>query len=180
MDINKLVNTPRMYYNPLTDQNSVKGLLDLISKHVKPDMVILELGCFAGVSSELFAGHCRKLFCIDQYIPYAEVPDGSIFEGEKMFDLMQKRYSNITKIKMSSVAASTFFGNGTLDLVYIDAAHDYDNVKKDIQTWLPKVKRNGFISGHDIIIPGVKQAVSELIGDDILTYSDTSWIYQIS
>lgn len=68
-------------------------------------------------------------------------------------------------IKEYSWDASKDFDDGTVDLVFIDAAHDYESVKKDIKAWLPKVKDNGVIGGHDYDAswPGVIQAVKEEI-----------------
>jgi len=60
-------------------------------------------------------------------------------------------------------------------MVYIDAAHDYENVKKDILVWLPKVKQGGIIAGHDVIIGGVKQAVVEIFGN-YKQFENTSWL----
>ena len=39
--------------------------------------------------------------------------------------------------------------NGSLDLVFVDAAHDYANVKADVLAYWPKLKPEGVISGHD-------------------------------
>jgi len=33
--------------------------------------------------------------------------------------------------------------------VYIDGAHDFDNVMLDLIHWVPKVKIGGIVSGHD-------------------------------
>jgi hypothetical protein len=48
--------------------------------------------------------------------------------------------------------------------VYIDANHNYENVKADINAWYPKVKKNGLIGGHDYQpeLPGLRQAVDKL------------------
>ena len=50
-----------------------------------------------------------------------------------------------------------------LDLVFIDADHSYDSVKKDILAYTPKLKKYGLLTGHDIDYPGVNKAVNELI-----------------
>ena len=63
---------------------------------------------------------------------------------------------------LSSVAADQI-ADGSLDLVFIDAAHDYNNVKTDIIKYMPKLKANGLLTGHDIDYPGVNQAVKEMI-----------------
>jgi len=58
-----------------------------------------------------------------------------------------------------SANMATFFKDGTVDFVYIDASHDYDSVCADIRAWLPKVRKNGIIGGHDLTHPDVKRAL---------------------
>lgn len=51
----------------------------------------------------------------------------------------------------------------SLDLVYLDAGHSYDCVKRDLEAWFPKLKKGGVMAGHDYLNTayGVKQAVLE-------------------
>jgi predicted O-methyltransferase YrrM len=50
-----------------------------------------------------------------------------------------------------------------VDLVFIDALHDYEHVKQDIALWWPKVRIGGILSGHDFNHkwPGCERAVAE-------------------
>ncbi|MHA2313470.1 MAG: class I SAM-dependent methyltransferase [Candidatus Thorarchaeota archaeon] len=69
-----------------------------------------------------------------------------------------------------SVDAARYIASGCLDLVFIDALHDYEHVKQDIELWLPKVRAGGIICGDDYDHhrhPGVKQAVDEAFGDRV-------------
>lgn len=50
--------------------------------------------------------------------------------------------------RKSIIAALEFFDH-SLDLVFIDGDHSYDAVRTDIRTWLPKLKSNGVLCGHD-------------------------------
>lgn len=50
----------------------------------------------------------------------------------------------------ASVAAACAFGDGTFDMVFLDADHSEAGVRADIEAWLPKVKPGGWIGGHDI------------------------------
>lgn len=52
---------------------------------------------------------------------------------------------------------------GAIDAVFIDAAHDYENVMKDIRLWWPKIRQGGMLIGHDFNHkwPGVERAVAD-------------------
>ena len=70
----------------------------------------------------------------------------------------------IEDIKGSSWEVSKRFEDSSVDFVFIDADHKYESVKKDIESWWPKIKKGGIISGHDYFNPsGVKRAVDELL-----------------
>ena len=47
--------------------------------------------------------------------------------------------------------------------MFIDADHSYEWVKKDIAAYKPKLKKGGWLTGHDIDFPGVNRAVNEVI-----------------
>ena len=74
----------------------------------------------------------------------------------------------INPIRTTSLNASSLYSNRSLDFVYIDASHEYDDIIKDLHAWYPKVKKGGFIGGHDYGTgyPGVKQAVDEFFNGD--------------
>jgi predicted O-methyltransferase YrrM len=81
-------------------------------------------------------------------------------------------------IRATSKAASKKFKNESLDVVFIDLTHTYESVKEDIQLWLPKVKKGGYIAGDDYHDnwKGVIQAVDELLPH--ATFIDDCWIYK--
>lgn len=49
------------------------------------------------------------------------------------------------------------------DVVFIDAAHDQENVEADIRAWWPLVRTGGFLMGHDYQhkFPGTMRAVAK-------------------
>lgn len=67
------------------------------------------------------------------------------------------------------------FEDESLDFIFIDASHVYEDVKKDIELWYPKVREGGLISGHDINMKGVLKAVSETINNWAKAGHDNVW-----
>lgn len=76
----------------------------------------------------------------------------------------------------SSVEMAQQVRDKSVDFVFIDADHDYECVKEDIETWLPKIKPSGWLIGHDwnMEFPGVIQAVTEKFGKPY-TFADHVW-----
>ena len=70
------------------------------------------------------------------------------------------------------------FPNGEFDFIYIDASHKYEDVKKDIELCLPKLKYKGIIAGHDYSWSDVKKVVDEKFNpQEVLVFLDSSWAY---
>jgi predicted O-methyltransferase YrrM len=88
-------------------------------------------------------------------------------------------------IRTYSKNAANLFRDKSLDFVFIDASHEYEDVRDDILSWLPKVKEGGVIAGHDYYpydynyFQGVKKAVNEILGGQELKYSESCWIYYL-
>jgi len=92
---------------------------------------------------------------------------GGTFAGALHKNILDCGYADsILLIIADSVKASRLFPNASLDWVHLDARHDYVSVKNDIEAWLPKVKRGGWISGDDydnVKWPEVVAAVRDLL-----------------
>ena len=71
------------------------------------------------------------------------------------------------------------YKDSSLDFVFLDASHTYEDVKADIQAWKPKIKKGGYLGGHDFQIdfPGVVQAVQEEIPEYMRL--GFSWVTQL-
>ena len=91
----------------------------------------------------------------------------------------------INPIRTTSLEAAQYYKNRSIDFVFIDAAHDYENVKADLNAWYPKVKKGGFIGGHDYPgFSGVVLAVNEFfmteMGNAALNLKDNYWWHKKS
>ena len=67
--------------------NRTQGLFMLCEDLIKPDFTIAEIGSFGGVSSEVLALHCQKLYCVDTWEDWSG--DGFIYTAMERFDNMK-------------------------------------------------------------------------------------------
>jgi predicted O-methyltransferase YrrM len=82
-----------------------------------------------------------------------------------------------TFLVSSTHDAAQLVGNGSLDFVFIDADHSYEAVKDDIACWKSKVRRGGWLGGHDYNqkFPGVVRAVDEAFGFGVKRWDGSIW-----
>lgn len=116
-----------------------------------------EIGVERGYYSEILAGlnPDLHLFAIDGWEAYHGYRDHSTQATmDALFAEAQKRlsaYPNVEIIKKFSMDALDDIEDESLDFVYIDANHEFQNVVNDICEWQYKVKVGGIIAGHDYI-----------------------------
>ena len=183
--INSINNKRRFHYGDDMDINTTKGLYELITEFLSPSVVMCEIGNFEGVSSELFALHVKKIICVDPYVfsphmsSYPGANETFLIDAEEAFIKMSQDYTNIVKIKKTSSEASTMFDSGVFDFVYVDGDHDYFNANNDMACWLPKIKKGGYMGGHDWGIEDVQKAIVDNDLEIIRVFSDTSWIAKV-
>ncbi len=68
-----------------------------------------------------------------------------------------------------------FIEKEKFSLVFIDADHSTEAVKRDIINWLPKIKAGGTLAGHDIEWDTVKQALYDLNLAPFIAASGNVW-----
>jgi predicted O-methyltransferase YrrM len=104
-----------------------------------------------------------QLKCID---PYHPGPNVAWDEAEKFFVIAKhllKDYDAQIIKKTSMQAADEDVPKWSLDFVYIDADHSFDNVIQDIIVWSDRVRPGGIVSGHDYDNEEVKTAVDAYV-----------------
>lgn len=119
--------------------------------------IIVELGAYCGTSYCAFCQAVRELE-IDARCYAVDTWEGDtqsgFYGGEILDDL--KRYHDPLYGEFSRLIQSTFdeavnhFSDKTIDLLHIDGFHTFEAVKKDFETWLPKVSEKGVVLFHDI------------------------------
>jgi predicted O-methyltransferase YrrM len=126
---------------------------------------IVEVGIFDAETASYVLGNCKS---ITEYV----FVDNSLKAIAKQ---CAKQYKASMVLEYDSVEAAKLIDDKTIDLVFIDADHKYDSVRRDIDAWLPKVKKGGIICGHDYDNPAhreVKKAVDEIFSGKVVAYPD--------
>lgn len=113
-----------------------------------------EIGIERGIYSETI---CKsnpgvKLFCIDPLKAYKGYREH--VSQDKMDGFYEECLNRLTPygakiIREFSMDAVKRFEDESLDFVYIDGNHDFQNTTNDIVEWEKKVKSGGVIAGHD-------------------------------
>lgn len=108
----------------------------------------------------------------DEYVDRSNVSQEE-FDGYyiKTRERLARHGSRSSIWRMTSVEAAGRVSDHSFDFVYIDARHDYDSVKEDLEAWCSKVRPGGILAGHDYVdgdLPQgefyVKSAVDEFFG----------------
>ncbi len=89
-----------------------------------------------------------SLICIDPWAPYGKISQDKQDRYFHHCQVVLNPYKT-TFVKKTSMDALKDVQDGTLDFVYIDGLHDFDNVMRDIIEWSKKVRPGGIVSGHD-------------------------------
>ena len=126
----------------------------------------VEVGCRKCAYAEQILINCPSLdslVCIDPFTYNAELEDPDASRNTA-FHTVNKYAPRATILIGESPNISDKFEDESQDFVYIDALHDYESVKSDIEAWYPKVKTGGILYGHDynpVKWSGVVKAVQE-------------------
>ena len=149
-------------------------IFEALVKFKRPK-IIVEVGSWKGASAIRMARACRelgldtKIVCIDTWLGSLEMyvrrekelapcPYAALAHRHGWPQLYYQFLANvirqgfagvITPLPLpSAIAAQLLARRGIMpDLIYIDASHDYESVKADIQAWLA-LKTNCLTMGH--------------------------------
>lgn len=171
-----------------TFPNLYTSLVENIPKNGK----FVEVGVWKGKSLSYFiVENINKnknitTYAVDTWEGSPEHREDSAIINKTLYEQFISNMSSVANkfipMHMTSEQASKQFEDNSLDVVFIDAQHEYGPVKQDLELWYPKVKSNGIFCGHDYYNgwPGVEQAVNEFAETNKLTISGSEmcWITQ--
>ena len=123
----------------------------------------LEIGCYFGrTACAVSSSSCRLIYTVDHFkgsITDPSDPTGEVAKEIDIYEQAQKNLQNhnVEIINKSSIEASRMFAPDSIDMVFIDGAHDSFSCLTDIMAWYPKTRH--LFCGHDRDWPGVQNAL---------------------
>lgn len=170
-------------YHPINQYSADKDIYGSVSPvlHLlenKKDLVIAEIGVFEGDSSLSLLEYCdiKKIYLIDPFSK--EIADSINFKdgiNNKLdINLFNRTKQRLDKFKDKIIwlqeisdTAHTKIPDDELDFIFIDGAHTYEAVYKDLVNFYSKVKMNGIIAGDDFSNKfesfGIIEAVNDVL-----------------
>jgi hypothetical protein len=122
---------------------------------IQRGFICAEIGVWKGdFSSQILSKQPQKLHLID---PWASQPHYqnrlySIDQTrmDEIFYYIKRHYSDWEEIEIHrEYSEDVNFKKNYFDWIYVDGNHSYRHVKKDLEHFLPFMKRGGFICGDD-------------------------------
>lgn len=115
----------------------------------------------------------KEVWLFDCWGPYpgADPRDPAVLDeesGQRLYEEVEKRFAEDPRVFLvRGLIEETLptFPRGFFDLIYIDAAHDEESVRAHLELAFTRLRRGGWLAGHDYDhpgeawLPGVKAAV---------------------
>ena len=162
----------------LTEGEALR-LFDLARAIRRPGAVAVEVGSWLGRSSVVIAkglagSRGARLYCVDPWNgdgeDYAR-PEYSAIAQRQELPLHEQFKANMRAFDVedtvrplrgySADVGSAF--TGVVDLLFIDANHEYESVREDFEIWSPQLAPDGVIAFHDADHEGPRAVIDEFI-----------------
>ena len=182
-----------------TFDSSVSLLTDIASP-----ILVVEVGTWKGKSACTMASHLKasgkkgRILCIDTWLGAPEFWTWGIDDETRGISLKKRhgyptvyetflahvKYLHhddvIAPLPLSSIQAAEVLSHYKLqaDIIYIDASHEENAVRADMEAYFPLLKKGGMLFGDDYKAwPGVRRAVDAFVTDHKvpLTVSGEVW-----
>jgi hypothetical protein len=173
------INNPKEGYREWLSGQDIPKIIEGVSKPVG-----IEVGTADGTTTAYLLKTIPDLtlYGIDPYTDYIDWNGGKIIsaENERVYNERTFTFKDrLTHLRITSDEAVGHFDNESMDFVFIDGLHEYQQVKTDIENYWKKVKKGGVLIGHDFaMIEAVNKAVNEFsdkVGLEIQNAQQDLW-----
>jgi predicted O-methyltransferase YrrM len=176
------------FYKTLSGENwfNYEEFYRFVIEQLPSESKMVEVGSWLGRSISYFVVESKNnnkqthCYCVDIWEPYSEIKDNPVFQNGGAYETFISNINpisdSITPIRGKSIEISKTFDDDFFDFIFIDAAHDYENVLNDIKNWFPKLKKNCIIGGHDYYYTNeVAKAVNDFFGESNIKVNGPCW-----
>lgn len=184
------------FYNSIQGWFTFPNFYRELARQGRDNFHYVEVGTWKGKSAaylavEIFNSKKQiKFDCVDTWEGSEEHTDSSspffeplLLEKDGLYNHFLQNIAPVRNIinnihRLPSLSASCLYSDNTLDCVFIDAAHDYQSVCNDINSWLPKLRRGGILAGHDISYQPIREALKDTLISDYTDIGEDVWLYK--
>lgn len=174
----------------LVDQETHMEVFQAIADKFTDKMIFVETGVFLGSDIITFGLHCKKrkiyplIFAVDNFLSenISEASKNYVGVHSDFRGAFEKNLKNwglngmVQVIESDSIKAAEQFKDESIDFLFLDSCHEYTFVLNELLQWLPKMKKNSIIAGHDYPSDGIRRAVAEVLGEVTTTSNGASYI----
>ena len=129
---------------------------NLLKHHINnsTENIMLEIGCFEGLSSVFFADNflnfqSSRLICVDPFSTISTNDHSQYLQNneELNFNYNISNCKNSDKIIVHKITSDKFFetNNKDYNFIYIDGCHDPEFIKRDMENSFAVLKQNGIM-----------------------------------
>jgi hypothetical protein len=181
------------FYQNIQGWFTFPHLYSYIVNNAPQNSHFVEVGVWKGTSAAFMgveiinSGKNIKFDCIDPFIAVGdEIPEHKITHEDlknEFINNMKSLEGHYTLYTLPSPEVTNLYEDKSLDFVFIDGSHKYEDVVRDIKAWLPKIKPGGILSGHDYhhTWPDVVKAVGDVLGEGNWgdPWNNCCWIVEV-
>lgn len=194
-----IVPMANMTWDEIPGWTNFEDVYDAAIEEAKDGAVFVEVGVWLGRSAAYMAtkikesGKNIRFFAVDNFEGspeqeiHAPIVRALLARGMTLEQACRKNLTDcdldglVRVVVEDSYVAADGFANESVDFCMVDTTHEYRFVKRDIESWLPKIKPGGVLAGDDLDEPGVRKAVKEVLGDRWISNNKRwpSWIHHV-
>tara|TARA_Y100000114_G_C11741640_1_gene319280 strand:- start:908 stop:1375 length:468 start_codon:yes stop_codon:yes gene_type:complete len=151
---------------------------------------MIEIGSYMGESTHIF-GSCglfTEINCIEPFSGTENFNDKNNHTWEEVweeYDINTRQFKDIVKLHEDysyDEKVLSKFNDDEYDFIYVDGNHSFESTRQDFELYIPKIKSNGVLGGHDYQQGfGVDDALEEICDpSNLILFRDSSWLIKKS
>jgi len=149
----------------------LRWLAERASEH----KTVVEVGCYCGRSTVAMAENTKgNVFVVDDFYGPRDIdmPD------EDRAQILNDFLANTAHLRNVGIFVRDHAQPPAIeaDMIFIDGAHDYESVFRDIHYWRSQLRDGGLLCGHDANWTDVQQAVNKEFGEVRIIEGTNIWM----